>query len=200
MMQCISSSKTYRIKEHGGNPICFFLTEQGEVSAIKKCLKMPSKELVARINVIVPMEQSITGSGFPLPASLFSFRLCANHCGKYKGELRHLLLCWKIVSLERKVCHFLVGTYSIVGLADSCKSPGNHCGFHCFICSTLLPLRFQKHPPFLWGASTLHTPTVDCRRAASYGTPPSGQCSIGPGWAPKPNLPNNIVLEIFNWE
>lgn len=90
-MQCISNLNTYRLTEHVKNPICFSLTEQGEYSQ-KKYL-MPSKELMARINVIIPIEKSIKCFLFPLPVSFFSLRHCANRCGKYIGEQSHLLLC-----------------------------------------------------------------------------------------------------------
>lgn len=82
MMQCISSLKTYRLMEHVKNPFCFSLTEQGEYSQKNKQTKktnlMPNRELMAKINVIIPLKKSIKCFLFPLPVSFFSLRHCAN--------------------------------------------------------------------------------------------------------------------------
>lgn len=104
MMQCTSSFRDLQVKGACEKILfAFFLTEQEEASATKKHLKVPSKELMARINVIIPIEKSITCFVFPLSVSLFNLRHCVNHHGKCKGEQSSLLLHSEIiVPLKRK--------------------------------------------------------------------------------------------------
>lgn len=150
MMQCIGNFPDLLAKRACERLLCLFWIEQRGASATKKDLKMSSKGLMSRINVIIPKEKSIICPVFSLPISFFSLRHYVNYCEKYKGEqdiidnINHapkLRFPWE----EKKSNYFSRRSWHCW---FSLPIAGHNHRCHGFVCSASFLLEWQYHPPF----------------------------------------------------